>query len=291
MNTSSHHFHRHGYISADRLIRKPRPPAQLTAHQLSIPAHRPRGQAPRLPQPAEQWFSVYRCAAHPKRISSSPGTATLCMAANTTHIFLPEKPGGSAPGSTANLSKSHGHGSRYRTDVPPPSEDCGWVCTRSSRWILRFLLDAWLAHAISSEIGIATYYNLTGTQHHDGNPTYQHNLRHAQTPFCIEPDYQKPVTQLVHDLAPKSPDIYLKYEVKDEEAMAASLPKFMKKYAPPFDRDANNAPVLLVDELYLEDKFPYPCKNVDARTRHACSIGYPIGQTSRIVAPFLFSTN
>ncbi|KAF9499643.1 hypothetical protein BDN71DRAFT_1502978 [Pleurotus eryngii] len=281
------------------------PSAQLTAHQTQYrQSHRPRGQAPRLPQPGRVSGSQSTVVQPTRNVfRTSPGTATP-LHGGKYHPYLPAQrsPVDLPQALPPTCRKAIGHGSRYRTDVPPPSEVPANRRMAPPRGTTR-IVDGfapgrqdgssdffWMPgpHTQSPRrSAIATYYNLTrDATTNDRKPDIPtQSTPRSRRPFALNQIIKKPISQLVHDLAPKSPDIYLKYEVKDEEAMATSLPKFMKKYAPPFDRDANNAQVLLVDELYLEDKFPYPCKNVDARTRHACSIGYPIGQTSRIVAP------
>ncbi|KAF7430809.1 hypothetical protein PC9H_006521 [Pleurotus ostreatus] len=275
------------------------PSAQIVAHQNQYrQSNRAHGQAPCLPQPGRASGSQSTFVQPARNIfRASPGTT------GKYHPYLPTQrnPVDLPQALPPTYRKATGHGSRYRTDMPPPSE----VPTnrrmapppRGATGIVDGFAPGrrdgssdffWMpgSHTQSPrKSAITTHYNLTRSA--TTNDTRKIDVPKQFTPRSTRPNQmiKKPVTQLAHDLAPKSPDVYPKYEVKDEEAMATSLPKFMKKYAPPFDRDVNNAPALLVDEPYLQDKFPYPCKDVDAQTRHACLIGYPIRQTSRIVAP------
>ncbi|KAG9223995.1 hypothetical protein CCMSSC00406_0004389 [Pleurotus cornucopiae] len=282
------------------------PSAQIAAHQNQYrQTSRAYGQAPRLPQPGRASGSQSTVRQPTRNVfRTSPGTATP-LHGGKYHPYLPAQrsPVDLPQALPPTYRKATGHGSRYRTDMPPPSEipaNRRMAPPRGTTGIVEGFAPGcqdgpsdffWMpgSHTQSPrKSAITTHYNLTRSA--TANETRKLDAPKQSTPRSTRPFAQnqiikKPLARLVHDLAPKSHDVYPKYEVKDEEPMATSLPKFMKKYAPPFDRDANNAPVLLVDEPYLQDKFPYPCKDVDAQTRHACSIGYPIRQTSRIVAP------
>ncbi|KAF4569753.1 hypothetical protein EYR40_008731 [Pleurotus pulmonarius] len=284
----------------------------LAAHQSQYrQTHRAHGQAPRLPQPGRASGSQ-SAVVQPTRnaFRASPGTATQ-RRGGKYHPYLPKQrsPVDLPRALPPTYRKATGHGASHKTDMPPPSgvpahrqmvpprgttgNVDGFAPGRQDGRSDFFWMPG--SHTQSPrKSAISTYYDLT--REAPVRETRKPDVLKQTTPRSTRPPAQNQIikqraAQRVRDVAPvpKAHDVPFKYEVKDEEAMATSLPEFMKKYAPPFDRDANNATGLLVDELYFQDKFPYPCKDFDAATRHACSIGYPIRQVAS--HPILSSPN